>query len=67
VRLKDRRLLILLYVEANPGTLATRILEDIYPDAVRGQNSKRRHAFLEIREMETIGFIRRVGARFFPL
>lgn len=65
MRLKDRRLLFLFFVEAHPGAIASRIVEIIFPDAVRGENSKRRHAFLEIRDMETKGFLRRVGAQFY--
>jgi len=62
---KNRQLLILLYVEAHAPVIATRIMETIYPTAVRGENSKRRHAFLEIREMENKGMLRRIGAHYY--
>lgn len=57
-----RRLFILLYVEAHPGTIAARIAEAVYPLAVRGENSIRRGAYLDIRDMEEQGFLRRVGS-----
>ena len=63
---KSRWLLILLYVESHAGCIASRIVEDIYPDATRGESSKRRHAFLEVRQVEEKGLIQRVGARFYP-
>ena len=63
--MKKIRLIILFYVAAHPGCIASHIVEDIFPDAVRGENSKRRHAFLIVREMEKKKFILRKGRKFY--